>query len=108
MDALFEQPYVDETGSAPIENIEAACTPFKQKRGGKDVQKRAPAALEIWESEDTKPSCTVSSSATQALESALAGYFPECMQHPFLPRAEIEKKQLDLIRELVERYYGEV
>jgi phenylacetate-CoA ligase len=75
----------------------------------------APAAkppvpkLEFWEAEHTQPAQIPRGSdadySTADLEYALQTYLPGCMQHPFLPRAEIEKQQLARIRELVELAY---
>lgn len=68
--------------------------------------------VEFWESEITRPpyksSGTSSSETRKVLEAALDGYLPQCLQHPFLPKAEIQKRQLTRIQQLVELAYNDI
>lgn len=66
-------------------------------------------ALEIWESDRTRPPQTrTSAHAKRILERAFQSTHHTVMQHPFLPAAEIRNQQLERIRHLVEIAYADI
>lgn len=65
--------------------------------------------MEVWESEHTRPSYfSVSGEMTTGLGSAFEKYIGPCMEHPFLPQAEIQLRQFERIKYLVELAYAEI
>jgi phenylacetate-CoA ligase len=75
-----------------------------------DVADEAEAApLEIWESEHTRPAYfQISGEMTTSLRDSFDQYIGPCMQHPFLPQAQIKQKQFARIKYLVELAYAEI
>ncbi len=65
--------------------------------------------LEIWESEHTRPAYfSVSGEMTTSLSDSFDHYIGTCMQHPFLPQAQIKAKQFARIKYLVEMAYEDI
>lgn len=65
--------------------------------------------IEIWESEHTRPPYfSVSGEMTTSLSESFEAYIGPCMQHPFLPQAQIKQKQFARIKYLVEMAYAEI
>ncbi|MGO9134827.1 MAG: phenylacetate--CoA ligase family protein [Methylovirgula sp.] len=65
--------------------------------------------IEIWESEHTRPPYfSVSGEMTTSLNEAFDAYIGPCMQHPFLPQAQIQLKQFARIKYLVEMAYADI
>jgi phenylacetate-CoA ligase len=60
-------------------------------------------SLEFWESDHTRPTFfRTSDPAPEYFRSAGPSYLTSCMEHPFLPEADIRQKQFARIKELVE------
>jgi phenylacetate-CoA ligase len=77
----------------------------REERSGAEVSE----ILEFWESEHTRPVYRPSNgNSSEVLNNVLDSYYTECMQHPFLPVAEIRKRQLTRIKELVELAYNDI
>jgi phenylacetate-CoA ligase len=65
--------------------------------------------LEIWESEHTRPAYfSTSGEMTTNLSDSFDTYIGPCMQHPFLPQAQIGRKQFARIKYLVELAYADI
>jgi phenylacetate-CoA ligase len=65
--------------------------------------------LEFWESDATRPTCTRSSdNLPEYFETAGTAYLKSCMEHPFLPEANVKQKQLARIKELVKLAYSDI
>jgi phenylacetate-CoA ligase len=78
-------------------------------RPGEEWSALSQEILEIWESEHTRPVFKPGNSGSrEVLTEALDGYLTECMEHPFLPEAEIRRRQLERIKELVELAYNDI
>jgi phenylacetate-CoA ligase len=68
-----------------------------------------PAAVEYWESEATRPEIQrVSEVARAALAQLARRALPTCLTNPFASAADIDARQLDRVRELVELAYDRV
>lgn len=67
-------------------------------------------AIEIWESEETRPAYCgkISSTARDRLERSLHDYLSPCMQHPFRAEEAIRAEQLARIKELVTLAYRDI
>jgi phenylacetate-CoA ligase len=67
------------------------------------------SCLEFWESEQTRPAHKFSSVENPApFNAGVEDYLRRCLAHPYLPRAEIERQQLERIKQLVEYAYAEI
>ena len=85
---------------------------------GEDMKAISPAnenvapdrsCLEFWESEATRPTHKFGSVDNPApFNSSIEDYLRRCLEHPYLPRAEIERQQLVRIKQLVEYAYEEI
>jgi phenylacetate-CoA ligase len=65
--------------------------------------------LEIWESEHTRPAYfSISGEMTTSLHDAFDNYIGPCMQHPFLPQAQIKQRQFERVKYLVEMAYADI
>ncbi len=65
--------------------------------------------IEIWESEHTRPPYfSVSGEMTTSLNEAFDAYIGPCMQHSFLPQAQIKQKQFARIKYLVDMAYADI
>jgi phenylacetate-CoA ligase len=68
-----------------------------------------PAPLQFWESEHTRPTFSTGGSAMpDYFRTGGLAYLNTCMEHPFLPEAEIRQKQFARIKELVELAYSDI
>lgn len=68
-----------------------------------------PDTLEFWESEHTRPTYkTNDGDSSDVVSEVFDAYYTECMEHPFLPVAEIRKRQFTRIKELVELAYNDI
>ncbi len=113
METLLERAPVDEIDGIGIEEGLPHIICNAKPSGMIEPSNAQTRVLEYWEAEHTRPAYRPSSSSsndytTAVLERALSGYLPDCLHHPFLPRAEIEKRQLDRIRQLVELAYNDI
>jgi len=111
MDTLLERADID--GAKSLFSTQIQDIDYKHEEDffeQHDVNE--PASLEFWESEQTRPVYTSSGSTsdttTKVLEKALDGYLTKCMEHPFLPKAEIKARQLARIQELVDLAYNDI
>jgi phenylacetate-CoA ligase len=69
----------------------------------------APKSLEFWESEQTRPNFTRrGGEVPEYFRTAGPAYLKTCMEHPFLPEAEMKAKQLARIKQLVELAYRDI
>jgi phenylacetate-CoA ligase len=64
--------------------------------------------LEFWESEHTRPAYPRSGGDVPELIAAAENYLDDCMDHPYLPVAEIRAQQLARMQQLVELAYTEI
>lgn len=68
-----------------------------------------PESLEFWESEHTRPNYKASEGdSSDVLNDVFRAYYTECMEHPFQPVAEIQRRQFARIKELVELAYNDI
>ena len=75
--------------------------------GGHDGARRG--GVEFWESDRTRPAHTLSSGGKpQPFPQSAKDYLQRCMEHPYLPRGEIEAQQLRRMRELVAMAYDQI
>jgi len=65
--------------------------------------------LEFWESDRTRPTCTKSGNdIPEYFETAGVAYLKTCMEHPFLPEADIKQRQFVRIKALVALAYHDI
>jgi phenylacetate-CoA ligase len=96
--AMFEEAFPYEFDLQQEESADDACDEQVDER-----------LLEIWESEHTRPAYfSISGEMTTSLSDSFDAYIGPCMQHPFLPQAQIKQKQFARIKYLVELAYAEI
>ena len=66
-------------------------------------------AVEIWESDATRPAfARASIESPDYFRADGMDYLKTCLEHPYLPAAEIQRQQFDRIRDLVELAYNDI
>ncbi|SEC74858.1 phenylacetate-CoA ligase [Rhizobiales bacterium GAS191] len=86
-----------------ISHDELTITPANENGGTR------PDCLEFWESDRTRPAHTLSSGGKpQPFPESSKAYLQRCMEHPYLPQAEIKEQQLARMQQLVELAYDEI
>ncbi len=100
---------LDAVATAPAVKPSMPMSRPAPKRGKGKAARRYAGRLEFWESEQTRPPyASVSSETQRSIGDALESYLVSCMAHPFLPRPEIERRQLERIKYLVEMAYKDI